>query len=299
MTVRIGSIELLGLQDIRTEDARSLVPQRGPGQAGSVFQDLGREPIRVVLEGVLLGDETQEALEELRQAQQRAEPLSFAADVISGAELTDVLISELELRQLAGHRDRYAFFMRVEEYTEPPEPPGASLAAVDAGIGADAAEFAQGGLDAAGVLQDPGSLMDAVGANPGLLDHLSAGELGGVLGEIGDSLSAGDFGGLMNAIGELDIQKIGDLINELKDVGSLGEFIEKFADEGLNLLEELTGIDLSEIQDVLELVQAVASSGDFLAKLQRVGDEGAALVDAVSGFDPFAGLRELVEGGGL
>ena len=40
--------------------------------------------------------------------------------------------------------------MRVEEYTEPPEPPGASMAAVDAGIDADAAEFAQGGLDAAG-----------------------------------------------------------------------------------------------------------------------------------------------------
>ena len=36
MAVRIGSIELTGLQDIRTQDARNLVQQRSSGQAGSV-----------------------------------------------------------------------------------------------------------------------------------------------------------------------------------------------------------------------------------------------------------------------
>lgn len=69
----------------RTQDARSLVQQRGPGQAGSVAQDLGREPVVVTMEGLLLGDDPHAALEELRQAQTDARP-AFAADAIAGAE---------------------------------------------------------------------------------------------------------------------------------------------------------------------------------------------------------------------
>ena len=125
MPVRIGSIELTGLQDIRTADTRSLVQQRGPGQAGSVAQDLGREPVVVTMEGLLLGDDPHAALEELRQAQTDARPLAFAADAIAGAELTDVLIEDLQVRQLSGYRERYTFHLRVREYTEPPEPAGA------------------------------------------------------------------------------------------------------------------------------------------------------------------------------
>ena len=45
MTVRIGKVELPGLQDLHTEEARTLVEQRAPKQQGSVFQDLGREPL--------------------------------------------------------------------------------------------------------------------------------------------------------------------------------------------------------------------------------------------------------------
>ena len=45
MSVRIGKIELTGVQDLHTEEARTLVEQRVPEQQGSVFQDLGREPL--------------------------------------------------------------------------------------------------------------------------------------------------------------------------------------------------------------------------------------------------------------
>ena len=130
MAVRIGSIELSGLQDIRTVDARNLVQQRGPGQSGSVAQDLGREPLTVVMEGLLLGDDPNAALEELRGAQTDARPLAFAADAIAGAELTDVLIQDLKVRQLAGFRLQYWFHLEVREYTEPPESPGSAAAAV-------------------------------------------------------------------------------------------------------------------------------------------------------------------------
>ena len=55
MSVRIGKIELTGVQDLHTEEARTLVEQRVPEQQGSVFQDLGREPVTIVIDGLLFG----------------------------------------------------------------------------------------------------------------------------------------------------------------------------------------------------------------------------------------------------
>ncbi len=72
MSVRIGKIELSGVQDLHTEEARTLVEQRVPEQQGSVFQDLGREPVTILIDGLLFGEESLSALETLRQAHAKA-----------------------------------------------------------------------------------------------------------------------------------------------------------------------------------------------------------------------------------
>jgi hypothetical protein len=94
MSVRIGKIELSGVQDLHTEEARTLVEQRVPEQQGSVFQDLGREPVTILIDGLLFGEESLSALETLRQAHAKAEPQSFAADLVVGTDLTDVIIED-------------------------------------------------------------------------------------------------------------------------------------------------------------------------------------------------------------
>lgn len=295
MPVRIGSIELTGLQDIRTADARSLVQQRGPGQAGSVAQDLGREPVVITMEGLLLGDDPHAALEELRQAQTDARPLAFAADAIAGAELTDVLIEDLRVNQLSGYRERYSFYLRVREYTEPPEPAGASMDAVDAGIDADAAAWNDSALGAVGVLQDPSSLAGAVAANPGLLDQLSAGEIGSVLQGAAGALSGGDFAGVLRELGKIDTAKFVSVITDLASADNFGDFMEKLAGEGIDLLEELTGVDLGA---AASLIKAIAGGSDFLSKLQEVGRRAADLGGAIAGFDPSLGAAPFLRPNG-
>jgi hypothetical protein len=94
MSVRIGKIELTGVQDLHTEEARTLVEQRVPEQQGSVFQDLGREPVTILIDGLLFGEESLSALETLRQAHAKAEPQSFAADLVVGTDLTEVIIED-------------------------------------------------------------------------------------------------------------------------------------------------------------------------------------------------------------
>jgi hypothetical protein len=158
MSVRIGKIELKSVQNIHTEEARTLVEQRVPEQQGSVFQDLGREPVTLLLDGFLFGDDVLTTLETLRTAQAKAEALSFSADIAAGTDITEVVIESVRVRQLAGYRNRYRFFMRLKEHVEPPEPASAGQAAVGDGAAADAASWGGNSIAAAGALQDPASL---------------------------------------------------------------------------------------------------------------------------------------------
>lgn len=292
MTVRIGNIELVGLQDIHTDDARSLVEQRGPGQIGGVFQDLGREPVTVVMEGYLLGEDPHGALEQLRKAQTDAEPMTFAADVIAGADLTDVLILEFKVKQLAGYRDRYWFYLKVREYTEPPESQAANDAAVDDAAAADAAAWTEGGVGAGAVLQNPDTLTAAVQDNPAVLEHLSAEELTGVIGEAAPGMTGADLGNVLAATG--DPSKIGGVLEGMQNAGSLGGFVEKMAGENFDLLSKLQGINLGEI---LQIVQGIAGSADFLAKLQAIVAKATALGADITKLDTIGAIRSIVEGG--
>lgn len=71
----------------------------------------------------------------------------------------------------------------------------------------------------------------------------------------------------------------------MKNAGSLSEFIQKLADEGIDLLEDLTGLDLGAARALLE---GVAGAGDFLSKLQKVKDLAAALFGELGSLDPSA-----------
>ncbi|WP_223645783.1 hypothetical protein [Corallococcus sp. EGB] len=290
MAVRIGKIELVGLTNIYTEDARNLVQQRVPGQSGSVFQDLGREPVTIVMEGLFLGSDTQAELEELRQAQMKATPMSFASDAIAGADLTDVLIADFQVRQLAGHQSRFSFFLRVKEYVEPPVAADAGVAAVDAAVAADAESWARGSVDAAGVLQNPDSLMEAVDGNPALLGHLTPDELGSVVNGTKDSLTGENFGSLLGSLGKVNPAAVGGFIDSLRQSGSLGEFIQKLATEGVSLLEMVKGVDFGA---ALSLIKGIAGAGDFLTKLKRVAEEASALGTTLGEFDPLGPFKDL------
>lgn len=288
MPVRIGNIEIVGLQRIHAEDARSLVQQRGPGQAGSVTQDLGRQPVTIVMEGVLLGKESRNALTELRDAHRQGTPMSFASDAVAGSDLTEVLIADLRVQQLAGYPDHFQFFMRVREYTQPPENPAAESASVQQDIDAEADVWAENAVATSNALVDPDALTDMALTNPELLASIDSGALGSALTELKDTITGSDFGTVLSALAKVDPAKALALINELASAESLGDFIQKLADEGIDLLEDLTGVDLGIAKTLLE---GVAGAGDFLDKLAKVKDLAAALLGNLGALDPGALLK--------
>jgi len=292
MTVRIGPIELNGVQELHTEESRTLVEQRVPEQQGSVFQDLGREPVTVILEGLLFSAEALSGLERLREAQIKAEPLAFAADVVVGTELTDVIIEDLRVRQVAGYQHRYRYTLRLREYKQPPQPADAALAPVNDSVAADADVWGADSLAAASVLQNPAGLPAALLENPGLLDQLSAGDLGASIAQNADLLSGSNFSGILQAISKIDPAKALELIQAVRDADSLGGFLQKYADEGLDFLSDLTGVDLSKAGS---LIRALAGGLEFLKKLQEVGERAGKLIKDVGDFDPLAAVKPLFE----
>jgi len=276
MAVRIGRIELVGVQNLHTEESRTLVEQRVPEQQGSAFQDLGREPVTIVLDGFLYGDDAASTMETLRTAQAKAQPMSFAADILVGSDLTDVIIESFRVRQVAGYRSRYRFALRVKEHVDPPEPAGAGSAAVAQSAQADAASWGSDNLAAAGVLQDPASLPGALAANPNMLESLDMGDMAGSLTKNLDSLSTDQLDGALGAIANADPSKADGLFGKLKEAGSLGSMLAKYAADGADFLKN---IDPSKL---IGLVKAFAGGLDFLKQLAKVVAAGSRLVSDIA-----------------
>lgn len=272
MTVRLGKIELTAVQSLHSEESRTLVEQRVPEQQGSVFQDLGRDPVTLVLEGLLLGEQAMSTLEKLRQAQAKAEPLSFAADIAVGSELTDVVIEEFRARQVAGYAARFRFSLRLREHVEPPQPAGAATAEVDAGVQADAAAWADDNLAAAGVLQDPASLGTALAERPGLLDQMNMDDLGAAVAGNLDGLDTGQLGGMLSAIGDVDPSKASALFEGIQKAGGMGAMLQKYIAEGANFIEQVKKLPLSSI------MKAFSGGLEFLKALKDVADKASKLL---------------------
>jgi len=291
MSVRIGKIELTGVQDLHTEEARTLVEQRVPEQQGSVFQDLGREPLTIVIDGLLFGADALSSLETLRQAHAKAEPQSFAADLVVGTDLTEVVIEDFRVRQLAGYRDRFRFSLRLREHIEPPQASDAAMADVNAGVTTDAAAWGDGSLAAAGVLQDPASLAAALSANPALLDSLDMDALGDAVANNLDSLDAGQLDGMLNSIAAADPSKAGGLFSALGKAGALGSMLAKYAQEGAAFLKQLDPSKLSS------LMKAFSGGLEFLNQLKKVADAAGRLAGDITQLQLPPEIERIVKGG--
>lgn len=291
MSVRIGKIELSGVQDLHTEEARTLVEQRVPEQQGSVFQDLGREPVTILIDGLLFGEESLSALETLRQAHAKAEPQSFAADLVVGTDLTDVIIEDFKVRQVAGYKDRYRFSLRLREHIEAPEASDAAMADVNAQVSADGAAWGDASLAAAGVLQDPASLPAALAANPALLDNLDMDALGDAVAGNLDKLDTSQLNGMLDTLAAADPTKAGGLIDALGRTGALGGMLAKYAQEGADFLKQLDPSKLSS------LMKAFSGGLDFLKQLKAVADSATRLAGAIRDLKLPPELERIIKGG--
>jgi hypothetical protein len=151
----LDELELPQVQEIAAYERRALAEHRPPGMAGSLLQNLGRRPTRLVLQGVATGPEALEFVEELDGKFRVGEKVTFIADIVAEAEIEEMVIDDLRWQELAGKPERFAYTLTLREYIEPVEPEDTSF--VDTGI-----------------LDDALDIMDSLTAGLEVLEQLTA-----------------------------------------------------------------------------------------------------------------------------
>ncbi len=127
MRPMIDDLELPQVQTLTVRDRRALAEHRPPGLDGSLLQNLGRSPTRLTLSGVASGADALSWVERLDEKFRIGQPVTFIADIVADAEIEEMVIDDLRIREVAGKADRYSYRLSLEEYLEPVEPEDTTL----------------------------------------------------------------------------------------------------------------------------------------------------------------------------
>jgi len=172
MRPMLDDLELLQVQEISSYDRRILAEHKPPGMSGSLLQNLGRRPTRLVLWGVFTGPDAQSRTENLDKKFRAAKPVPFTSDILADAEIEFMLIEDLKIQELAGKPERFGYLLTLREFIKPVEP-AAAPPELEADILGDATSLLDDLVDGLGLLPNfPTGLEQFVEPLSGLLTRL-------------------------------------------------------------------------------------------------------------------------------
>lgn len=170
--------EMPGVEAIHVEEQRRLVDHSIPGRTGSLLQDMGSRPARLVIAGSLSEEQDRTGfLEELRRRFASAEPVTFVADITTASTVGYVVVRDLQVRASSGDPSAYHYVVTLVE-SPPPQPPGNLLGLVDQQITLEAGAAVAGLAGLSDLAADAGlpslaELVEEVGMPPDLEAALS------------------------------------------------------------------------------------------------------------------------------
>lgn len=204
MTIKpiLDKWELKGIQHINTTENRALVEHKIPGLSGSFLQDMGEMPTSVIIYGTLHGDEVRdEFLGELRKKFVVGKPVPFMADIIAETDVKEVIITELQVSEVAGSPDQCRYQIKLTEYISPPESSDTSaIADVQKDVEADADSAIQGKIEdiqAEGTLGDAGLDVDKADS---FMNNVDSDKLNSFMDDLGPQ-GLDKFGEVVNGLG--------------------------------------------------------------------------------------------------
>lgn len=116
----LGEIELEKVQSLIMDGDQVLVEHGVPALEGDFLQRLGRRALQINLRGFLTGPEVAAGLKALRDKFHAAEPVPFVTDIATATQVDEVLIEEMDVRELAGKPARFEYAFLLREFISPP-----------------------------------------------------------------------------------------------------------------------------------------------------------------------------------
>ena len=180
MPIELAGIQLNRIHKIKTLEQAAFVYHRIPGLEGNIVQNLGRDSVRLQIEGIFYGPTAADDLESLRELHKKREPVDLLAEIVGQAYFGQVTLEHLNVRQLAEDPDQFSYTLIIVEYVPPPEPAAApDFLSVDADI-----------LDQAQSFMDIATLPDLIGSIPEVTDPITP--LSGALEDVKQAMTALD-----------------------------------------------------------------------------------------------------------
>lgn len=186
----IGEFEVPGIQRIGTIEDRRVVEIPVPGLAGSYHQDLGSGAVSVRIEGTLAGDDVRDDfLNKVREMYNAGDPVDFVADIVTATKVEKVLMTDLDLREVATSAHTFRYAIVLTQHVDPPPPASdtgfSDLSDVNAAIAAEAGALA-GAMNVPDLVNSLPDLKDPSPPLKGAVDGVK-GAVSGLAG-VGDKL---------------------------------------------------------------------------------------------------------------
>lgn len=114
-------VEVRSVMNIKTYEKRNIVEHKIPGMEGNIFQDLGRDPVKISFEGTFQGGNAKENLETIRSKFKLGAEIPFNSDITGASEVSQVLIGEFGIEDIGGIKNQYKYYITLREYKIPIE----------------------------------------------------------------------------------------------------------------------------------------------------------------------------------
>jgi hypothetical protein len=111
--------EIRNVSNIAVSARRAIVEHKIPGLAGSVLQDMGKEPIRISFEGDFYGEKVKDSMQVLWTKFKDGKPVPFSSDISGITDVAQVMIEEFSLADVSGSPNRFHYSMALCEYVPP------------------------------------------------------------------------------------------------------------------------------------------------------------------------------------
>ncbi len=121
MPVELAGIKITRIHRIATVEQAAFVYHRVPGLEGNAAQNLGRDSIRLKIEGIFYGPKAKDDLEKLRGIYLKRDPVDFIAAVAGQSYAGKVTLDRFEVTEAADEPDQFSYALVVSEYVQPPK----------------------------------------------------------------------------------------------------------------------------------------------------------------------------------
>jgi len=108
--------EIRSISNLSISGKRRIVELQIPGSTGNVFQDMGRNPLKISFDGELVGPGVMNTLQDLKAKFELRKPVGFSSDITTISDITEVVIEDFAVSFTGGATSGTRYSMVLKEH---------------------------------------------------------------------------------------------------------------------------------------------------------------------------------------